>query len=279
MKFLNLLEEKANQVLWRLIYFIRARLPRQVISAYLFIRRKSKHALTWLKIFPWIVLKKKQQVQAALTEIIAEVDFKTTLHSLEGKIKKEVVLRKVLVSWHRYFLIVCHLIKRPFRDFSPQQSLTLVILSLTSLASVFLIVLQTQRIYKEETKHLRTPASVEVIEFDRPSYYKEELRHVIISGVRIPVYYPHVNELQTVTIDFNVTLANRIGRVFIERREFAIRDHLIQTLEPILAAYSLDDEGKMIIKDKIAAEIQEFLDINNIDSEVKEVTLLYILAN
>lgn len=279
MKFLLLLEEKVNQALWGLIYFIAARLPSPVVSAFLYLRRKFKHGLTWIKIFPWLLLKLKRNTQKSIQDIISEIDFKTTLGTVENKIKGKVSHRKILLSFQRYFLILCHLIKRPFRELTSQQSLALVIFTVSSFAAGFLILLQTQRIYKEETKHLRNPASVEVIEYDRPAYYKEEFKHVQINGVRIPVYFPRINELQTVTIDFNVTLTNRTGRAFIERREFALRDHLVQSLEPTLAQYSLNDEGKFIIKEKIAAEIQSFLDLQQIDSEVKEVTLIYILAN
>ncbi|HLW55996.1 MAG TPA: hypothetical protein VKY27_01345 [Bacteriovoracaceae bacterium] len=279
MNFLNLLEEKVNQALWRLIYFIGSRLPSPVVSAFYYLRRKFKHGLIWIKIFPWILLKQKNKAQKCIQDIISEIDFKTALGAVESKFKVKISHQKILINLHRYFLILCHLTKRPFRDFTPQQTLALIMFTVSSFAAGFLILLQTQRIYKEETKHLRKPASVEVIEYDRPAYYKEEFRHVQINGVRIPVYYPQINELQTVTIDFNVTLGNRIGRAFIERREFAIRDHLVQTLEPTLAQYSLDEEGKLIIKEKIASEIQEYLDLNEIDSEVKDVTLIYILAN
>src|SRR5690606_25444520 len=107
-------------------------------------------------------------------------------------------------------------------------TILLVTFSLASIICSLSIYNQFQKIYSVKTETSRTPASLEIDEFDRPQYYKEVYRQIKISGVRIPVYYPKVNELQTVTIDFSVTLNNRIGRVFIENREYYVRDHLIR---------------------------------------------------
>lgn len=224
-------------------------------------------------------MRKTKRLLAALKEMTQEIDFKSKVVVVESKLKKGLTRQKFLITVQKFLLITVHLIKRPFRGLSPQQSLALFFFSVASLMAGLSIFFQSQRIYLEESKQLRTPASAAVLEFDRPTYYKEQLRHVPIHGVRIPVYFPQVNELQTVTIDFNVTLSNRIGRVFIERREFPLRDHLIHSLEPILAEYSLDEEGKAIIKEKIAIEIQQFLDLHQIESEVADLTIIYILAN
>jgi len=279
MKLLSRIEEKVNEWLWGVIYSLDAMVPTPIKQSLRFLKRKIRHGLIRVKMSPWFLLKKKNQTQDWLKAVISEIDFKETLVIVENKLKNEQHFKNVYIKFRRFLTILVHLIKRPFKGLSPQQGLILVILSASSLIAGLSIFFQSQRIYMEETKHLRAPASVEVLEFDRPAYYKEELRHVQIYGVRIPVYYPQVNELQTVTIDFNVTLSNRIGRVFIEKREFPLRDHLIQNLEPTLAQYSLNEEGKAIIKEKIGQEIQEFLDHHQIESEVKDLTLLYILAN
>lgn len=279
MDILNLLEEKINGWLWKIINFLCALIPSPVKQLACYFARKKKHAITWVKISPWIVKRKFVRYQAALKAIIAEIDFKRALGTIEDKFKKNVGPKNILIQIKKSYLIVNHLIRRPFRDFSAEQKVTLTFFSICSFGAVAIIFFQTQRIYMEETKHLRVPASVEVFEYERPEYYKTEFKSVKISNVRIPVYYPEVNELQTVTIDFTITLNNRIGRIFIEKREFPLRDYLIQTLEPILAKYSLDEEGKSIIKDKITLEIQNFLNDHQIDSEVKDVNLIYILAN
>ncbi|MFA5582946.1 MAG: hypothetical protein WDA09_01925 [Bacteriovoracaceae bacterium] len=279
MKLLSRIEERVNEWLWGVIYFLDALIPLPFKHSLRFLKRKIRHGFIRCKMSPWFFLKKKNQAQEWLKSVIAEIQFKETLTVVENKLKNEQNFKNLYIKLRRFLTIVAHLIKRPFRGLSPQQGLVLIVLTASSLMAGLSIFFQSQRIYLEETKHLRTPASVEVLEFDRPAYYKEELRHVQIFGVRVPVYYPQVNELQTVTIDFNITLSNRIGRVFIEKREFPLRDHLIQNLEPTLAQYSLNEEGKAIIKEKIAQEVQDFLDHHQIESEVKDVTLLYILAN
>lgn len=279
MQLLNLIEEKINRWLWGLMYLLASLVPKPLKELHRLIKRKISHTLMRIKISPWLLLRKKDKVLSWFKEVIAEIDFKSALGAVESKLKKGVSHRKFLTSCHRNLLIIIHLVKRPFRGLSAEQGLALIFLSMASLIAGLSIFFQSQRIYLEETRHLRAPASVEVIEFDRPHYYKEKLRHVPIYGVRIPVYYPQVNELQTVTIDFNVTLNNRIGRVFLERREFPLRDHLISTLEPVLARYSLNEEGKAIIKEKITFEVQNFLDLHQIESDVTDLTIIYILAN
>lgn len=279
MQLLNLIEEKLNNWLWRFIYLLSALVPAPLKMLYRFISRKIVHTQTRIKISPWKVLRKKNKFLVWFKDVLSEIDVKSALGTVETKMKKGVSRQKFLSSLHRYLQIILHLVKRPFSGLTAEQGLALIFLSMASFIAGLSIFFQSQRIYLEETKHLRTPASVEVIEFDRPRYYKEELRHIPIHGMRIPVYFPQVNELQTVMIDFNITLNNRIGRVFIERREYSLRDHLITTLEPVLAKYSLNEEGKAIIKEKISFEVQSFLDLHQIESEVQDLTIIYILAN
>lgn len=251
--------------------------PLPIKKFFFTVKLKHKHSKIWISITPKLAQRKIGRLQESITDAIRAIDVKDTLHSIEDK--KNAFVSSTPLVIKRYLLIFSHLLQKPFSGFTPKQKFALIFCSLASLGAVALIYFQTSRIFVENTKHLRAPASVEALEFDRPEYYKKELKRAQFYGLRIPLYFPEVNQLQTVTIDFSVSFNNRIGRVFIEKKEFPVRDHIIRSLEPVLAKHSLDEEGKIIIKDKIAQEIQEFLDHHQIPSQVDDVTIVYLLAN
>lgn len=277
MEFLNTLEEKINHWLWVMHRFCCNLTPAPIKKFHSFVINKISQCLLALKHSPQYFAKKSKQIIGYFKATLSEVDLKNTIGSYEDKFK-HLSHKKFTLFFFKHGAIFLHLVKRPFRGLSSEQTIMLTAFSMASLIAGLAIYSQVQQI-SSANKTARTPASIEALDFDRPGYYKEEFRHVQISGVRIPVYYPEVNELQTVTIDFNVTLNNRIGRIFIERREFPLRDHLISSLEPVLAKHSLDLEGKTILKEKMIIEIQNFLDMHQIESEVSDLAIIYILAN
>jgi len=65
----------------------------------------------------------------------------------------------------------------------------------------------------------------------------------------------------------------------LEKLEFQLRDHLILNVEPMLASFPLEEEGKQILREKLTMEINDFLSERKIVGEVKEIKLIYILAN
>lgn len=275
MELLAKLEEIINEFLWALIRLTERFTPAPVLKFFAFLKRKKKHALIWIKISPTLLKRHQTRKARELKTIVARVDVKKEIKKCESKVKeisKENSLKKSLLTFINW-------LQKPFKGFSAEQNLLLVSFSLASVIAGLAIYAQMQRIFHEESAVHRTPASVHNLEFDRPNYYQKPLKSIQIYGVRIPVYYPETNELQTVTIDFNIILSNKIGRIFIERREFPLRDHLIQTLEPILAQHALDEEGKDIIKEKVTIEVQSFLDQHQIKSKVEDINLSYILAN
>jgi flagellar basal body-associated protein FliL len=127
----------------------------------------------------------------------------------------------------------------------------------------------------------RTPASVESekSEFSRPEYYKEQKRHLEFTSLRIPVYIAKVNQLKSVDVDFNVTFSTRESRKIMSKREFQLRDHLLLNLEPSIADFPLKEEGKDILRRKLAIEINHYLKEHDIQGHVVNVEITYILAN
>ncbi|MBA2406138.1 MAG: hypothetical protein H0V66_15290 [Bdellovibrionales bacterium] len=159
---------------------------------------------------------------------------------------------------------------------------TMLLLSFTA-ASVLAginMVFTGNRLYNDHMTALRAPASVEdEVTYDRPDYYKKQSRHLEISSLRLPVYIADVNELRTIDVDFSATMSNRFSRMKLEKMEFQLRDHLILNVEPMVAAFPLEEEGKEILREKLTMEIHDFMFENKIEGEVKDLKLIYILAN
>lgn len=170
---------------------------------------------------------------------------------------------------------------------STGQSILLLTFTSASLLSMISIGFSGKKIiYHDEeemiSEQMRLPASEakeEEITFDRPEYYKKQERHFGISNLKLPLYEGGIESIRTVDIDFNATLSNRNSRLFLEKNEFPLRDHLVLTIEPSLSDFPLEEEGKEIIRGKITREINAFLAKNDIEGEVVELKLTYILAN
>lgn len=165
------------------------------------------------------------------------------------------------------------------RGLTVAQSLLLLTLTSGSILSVINIVSTGERMIE---KHFasRAPASEESeIKYARPDYYKQETRHYTLTNLRLPVYVANINELRSVDIDFTATISNRQARMFLEKWEFQLRDHLILHVEPSVASFPLEEEGKAIIRRKLLLEMNAFMQDHKVNGEVEDLKLTYILAN
>lgn len=177
-----------------------------------------------------------------------------------------------------FFLMPFLIMAEWLRGLTVAQSLLLLTLTSGSILSVISIVSTGERMIE---KHFasRAPASEEEIKYARPDYYKQETRHYTLTNLRLPVYVANVNELRSVDIDFTATVSNRQVRMFLEKWEFQLRDHLILHVEPSVASFPLEEEGKAIIRRKILIEVNAFILEHKVEGEVEDLKLTYILAN
>ncbi len=163
------------------------------------------------------------------------------------------------------------------KGLNPLQSLILLFFTGASVLSGISIISSSSRLVQGDEAG-RTPASEEV-SYDRPDYYKKDTKHVTFSNLRLPVYIPEVNQLRSVDIDFTATMTTRESKIFLEKMEFQVRDHLILEIEPSVASFPLTEEGKEIIRQKLSAELEAFLKIHKIAGNVEDLKVIYILAN
>lgn len=165
------------------------------------------------------------------------------------------------------------------KGLSAAQSLFLLFLTGASVLSGVSIISSGSRLMHGDESG-RAPASTEEeVSYDRPSYYKKDTKHVTITNLRLPVYVPEVNELRSVDIDFTATMTTRESRLFLEKMEFQVRDHLILEIEPSVASFPLTEEGKEIIRQKLRSELDTFLKTHKINGYVEDIKVVYLLAN
>lgn len=163
---------------------------------------------------------------------------------------------------------------------SAAQSLLLLFLTGASALSGISIISSGSRLI-QGSDVTRAPVSTEEeeVSYDRPEYYKKDLKHLTITNLRLPVYVPAVNELRSVDIDFTAVMTTRESRLYLEKMEFQLRDHLILEIEPSVATFPLTEEGKEIIRQKLKSEIDLFLKERKVNGYVEDMKVVYMLAN
>ncbi len=164
------------------------------------------------------------------------------------------------------------------KGLSAAQSLLLLFLTGASALSGISIISSSSRLMQDNESG-RAPASTEEVPYDRPSYYKKDTKHLTITNLRLPVWIPEVNALRSVDIDFTATMTTRESRLFLEKMEFQLRDHLILEIEPSVASFPLTEEGKEIIRQKLSSELDTFLKTHKMKGYVEDMKVVYILAN
>lgn len=204
-----------------------------------------------------------------------QVTFKAAISQYETKQKG-----LKLTQFKKIFLTPILMMGQWLNGLNTTQTVMLLGFTTASVLAGISMVFSGNRMVASHMNEMRAPASVEEeITYDRPNYYKKQNRHLDIVNLRLPVYIPKVNELQSVDIDFSATLTNRLSRMKLEKLEFQLRDHLILNVEPMVTTFPLEEEGKTILREKIISEMNNFMLEHKIEGEVKDVKIIYILAN
>ncbi len=287
MEFLNKIEDFINTLLVKIgqwiIHTILRITPKKILRLFTNFKETTVQIKLFLKNLPknfvqWAIIFLKSTKEKVLS-----IDFKEKINTQINKIKESYneIKNSKDSKIKKFVLIPKQVISNWVKGLTPSQTI-LFITSITGSLLAFISIISTSNRILNITRQGRSPASVveeEKSQYERPDYYKKEKRHVLFSSVRLPVYSADPKELQTVEIDFNVTLSNRHARNLLEKFEFQLRDYLILKLEPQIAEFPLQEEGKEILRDKISQEIDLFLKERNINGQVTEVKIIYVLAN
>lgn len=145
------------------------------------------------------------------------------------------------------------------------------------LIGTYNIYVSSEDIYQKEFTG-RVPASADKY-LDRPEYRKYAKRTMKVFNVRVPIFVENVKQIKSVTIDFSVRTSTRFARYFLESYEYKLKDYFFMTVEPVISSFPIETEGKLILKEKIQDELNNFLKEQNVEGEVLEVDILFIVAS
>ncbi|MFY7991956.1 MAG: hypothetical protein ACOVP4_01585 [Bacteriovoracaceae bacterium] len=176
------------------------------------------------------------------------------------------------------FILVSY-IRQWTNSLSPVQIVLLIIFTIASFFSSFIIFDSSRKIALLENTTARSPASIDDEKVKRPVYYKKQTRDFSIMAIKIPVYFADINEYRSIMVDFSIIMSNRSSKNYLAANEQLLRDYLIMNIEPTIAAFNLQTEGKEIIREKIKQEVTAFLQENNIEGFAQEVKITYLLGH
>lgn len=281
MSFLEKLETLINALLFKFAAFIAGKIPVPIKNKYFYFQSLWQRFLLSLKSTPQLV---KNQAPLLIKKIKSSAlgyNYKAALQETYKKALsqyKEKSPGKNVGKLKTILLSPFLMLGQWLQGLSAAQSMLLLTFTAGSFLSVLGIYFSGQRLAGPDK--YRTPASVEEeILYERPDYYKKQTKHFTLVNVRLPVYVANVNEIKSVDIDFTATLSNRHSRMFLEKHEFHLRDHIILNMEPSIASFPLEEEGKVIIRNKLFKELNSFLKDSKIEGEVVELKIIYVLAN
>lgn len=273
--FVNLLLYKLGGLLYKLVPAPLKRFFHWVGALHSLFVNRLKHFPATAQVFV-------QSKLALYRNCLGSVDLKRSLQDAVAlaKTKYGISSEGSFSRLRVLFLAPLGLLSQWLQGLSTAQSMLLLGFTAASFLAGMNMIFSGQRLVSS-FEASRAPASAEAdySEFARPAYYKKEKRHLEFTSLRIPVYIAQVNELKSVDVDFNVTFSTRETRKLMGKREFQLRDHLLLNLEPSIADFPLKEEGKEILRRKLAVEVNSFLKEHEIPGHVVHVEITYILAN
>ena len=139
------------------------------------------------------------------------------------------------------------------------------------------VYVSSQKIYLGEF-NTREPASVQKY-VQKPEYKKFPARTLKVLNVKVPVFKKSESSIRSVTVDFTVRTSTRFARMYLEEYEYKLKDYFFLTVEPVVSEFQIETEGKSILRDKIKRELNNFLKANNVEGEVVEVKIVFIIAS
>ncbi len=281
MNFLAKIENAINFLLIKLIELILKFVPSSVKNFFYKMLSLPRGIIPFLKTIPQKLPAWKTYVLKKATDLISIKRMKESFKELYQNARENYESQKAarenkFLSMVKmpYFMMVALL-----KGLSFNQSAVLITFTVASVFATVQITNTSMKLLNLESAVERAPASAEKDPYDRPEYHKETKRQVIFTSYRLHVYAGGVNDLKTVDIDFTVTVNNRFGRLFLDKREFQLRDHLINRIEPIEASFPLELEGKEILRQKLIMELNNYLIKHKVEAEVQDVQITYILIN
>lgn len=276
MDFLYKLETIINALILKLGARLLALIPAKVRAFFETFDQRWSKIISFIKALPAFLKEKLPGLKSYAKNF--DVKEKLVGPLKEGLAKYNAGQKEKAGQLKVIFLAPFLIVNQWLKGLTVAQSLLLMFFTGASILSGISIISSSSRLMQGQEAG-RAPASDEEVPYDRPVYYKKDTKHVTFTNLRLPVYIPEVNQLRSVDIDFTATMTTRESKMFLEKMEFQVRDHLILEIEPSIASFPLTEEGKEIIRHKLTRELNGFLKIHKISGDVEDMKVIYILAN
>lgn len=127
--------------------------------------------------------------------------------------------------------------------------------------------------------HLIKDIKLKQILPSRPLYYRQAERMMSVADINLQIFLEDTHRNRQVWLDFSVLASNRNVILYLKDHEVELKDHLTTNVEPVLPQLPVEEEGRLIIKDKMRNEIDQFLEKNGIEGKVLEVYIDYLIAS
>ncbi len=135
----------------------------------------------------------------------------------------------------------------------------------------------TSKIYQEEFTS-RTPASVQ--QYAKNPKYKMYIKKTLtVENIKVPIFAENVKQVRSITISFSVRTSTRFAKQYLVYYENQLKDYFFTSVEPVISSFPLESEGKLVLKEKIIYELNNFLAENKVEGLVEEVSIVFISAN
>lgn len=113
----------------------------------------------------------------------------------------------------------------------------------------------------------------------RQKYYRQQERMFSINDINLQIFLEDTHRNRQVWLDFSILASNRNIILYLKEHEIELKDQLTTNVEPVIPQLPLEKEGSQIIKDKIKMELNIFIKKNNIEGEVLDIYIDYIVVS
>jgi flagellar basal body-associated protein FliL len=113
----------------------------------------------------------------------------------------------------------------------------------------------------------------------RPVYYRQSEKMLSVTDINLQLFLEDTHRNRQVWIDFSIVASNRNAILYLTDHLVEFKDHLTTNVEPVIPQLPVEEEGRLIIKDKIKMELNNFLEKNKIEGKILDVYIDYLMAS
>lgn len=190
---------------------------------------------------------------------------------------KETPLKEIWDLWLKFIAPYKELLREKFKKAASSQFFIASAALVLIFSGFFTVVISSKDIYQKEYPS-RTPASVQ--EYDTHPEYKDfKEKTLTIQNIKVPLQVERAGKITSITVDFSLRTTTKFAKIYLENNEHKLRDYFFTSVEPILSDFVIEQEGKEVIKEKIKADLHQFLIEQKVEGEVDDVRILFIIAS